>query len=172
MKSAVFIFCLSMLASVAMAQEKIPATDSFMVSGQIKNSITYTIESLDAMPKISLRDVVTVNHRGEALSTLHDVKGVLLKDVLKAVELNTSGPKQAFSYYMLCIASDGFKVVFSRDEIFNTMNGDNTYVVTESGGKKLKDINDRIAILMILGPGKGHVYIKGLRKIVFRSVEE
>ncbi|HEX4849795.1 MAG TPA: molybdopterin-binding protein, partial [Puia sp.] len=72
----------------------------------------------------------------------------------------------------LCMASDGFKVVFSRDEIFSTMNSDNTYIVTESDGKKLKDINDRIAILMIQGPGKGHVYIKGLQKIIFRSVKE
>ena len=166
--SVFFLF----VSAIVIAQSKIPATDSFMVKGQIKNPMTIAINTLDTFKVKSLNDVVTVNHLGQPLQTLKNAKGILLKDVLNNIQLDVSSPKQGFSYYILCVASDGFKVVFSKDEIFNSLNGDNTFIITESDGKKLKEMDDRIAILMLKGNGKGHVYIKGLQQIIFRSVTE
>jgi len=154
------------------AQNNVPQTDSFVVKGQIKNPSAFTIASLDTFRTEMLNDIVTVNHMGQALSTIKNVRGVLLKDVLSKVQLNAPSPKQSFGYYMVCTASDGFTTVFSWNEIFNTLNGDNTYIITEKNGKKLKDIDDRIAILIVLGKGKGHIYIKGLQQIVIKSVTE
>jgi len=154
------------------AQSKIAPTDSFVVKGQIKNSVTFSINMLDTFKAKSLNDIITVNHLGQALTTIKNVRGVLLKDVLSDIQLKSRGPKQSFSYYMECVASDGFKVVFSRNEIFNTMNGDNTFIIVERDGEKLKDIDDRIAILMLTGNGKGHIYIKGLQQIIIKSVNE
>ncbi len=152
------------------AQTKISPTDAFSVSGQIKNPSTFAVATLDTFKIKSLNDVNTVNHMGKVLSQIKNVKGVLLKDVLNHIELNSASPKDAFGYYLECVGSDGFKVVFSRDEVFNTVSGDNLYIITEKDGKKLKDIDDRIAILMIYEPGKGHVYLKGLKEIIFKSV--
>jgi hypothetical protein len=156
----------------SIAQNSVPQTDSFVVKGQIRNPTTFTIHSLDTFKTQMLDDIVTVNHMGQALSTIKNVRGILLKDVLNKIQLNAPSPKQSFGYYMECIASDGFKTVFSWNEIFNTINGDNTYIITEKNGKKLEDIDDRIAILIVLGKGKGHVYIKGLQQIIIKSVSE
>jgi len=161
-----------MIYVVGSAQNNVPQTDSFVVKGKIKNPVAFTIASLDTFKTEMLNDIVTVNHMGQALSTIKNVRGVLLKDVLSKVQLNTPSPKQSFSYYMECTASDGFTTVFSWNEIFNTLNGDNTYIITEKNGKKLKDIDDRIAILIVLGKGRGHIYIRGLQQIVIKSVTE
>jgi hypothetical protein len=120
---------------------------------------------------ISLNDVTTLNHRGEVRAVIKNVKGILFRDVLNGVELITAKPKDFSSYYLECVGSDGFKVVFSRNELFNTSNGDNTYIVLEKDGKKGKDIDDRIAILIMMGPGKGHIYMKGLKEVVFKAVK-
>ena len=172
MKYFVSIFICLSLSVIGYAQNKIPVTDSFTVEGQVKNPSAFTLSMLDTFKAKSLNDVVTVNHMGEALKTIKGAKGILLKDVLAGIQLKSPSPKQLFSYYLECVASDGFKVVFSRNEIFSTMNGDNTYILTEEDGKKLKDTDDRIAILIMLGNGKGHVYMKGLKQIIFKSVIE
>ena len=51
------------------------------------------------------------------------------------------------------------------------MNADNTFIVTETDGKKIRDQDDRISVVMLKGNGKGHVYIKGLQQVIFKSVE-
>lgn len=172
MKYFISVFIAVSFINISYAQNKIPVTDSFLVDGQVKNPVVFTLSMLDTFKSKSLNDVATVNHMGQVLRTIKNAKGILLKDVLAGIQLKSSSPKQSFSYYMVFIASDGFKVVFSRNEIFNTVNGDNTYVLTEEDGKKLKDTDDRIAILMMMGKGKGHIYVKGLNQILIKSVSE
>lgn len=102
---------------------------------------------------------------------IKNVKAILFRDVLNGTELITNKPKDFNSYYIECVGSDGYKVVFSRNELYNTANGDNTYIVLEKDGKKGKDIDDRIAILIMMGPGKGHIYVKGLKEVVFKALK-
>ena len=73
--------------------------------------------------------------------------------------------------YFVFKASDGYKVVFSWNEIYNTDSGNNFFIVTELEGKKLKELEQRIMFISTADLKTGRRYIKGLEKIEVRQVE-
>jgi hypothetical protein len=96
------------------------------------------------------------------------VKGILLKDVIGKAELKASQMKELNQYYFFLEASDGYKVVLSRNEVFNT---NNLYIITSSNGINLKDSRDRIEVLALSEAGKGHILIKGLKSISIQKMD-
>jgi len=153
------------------AQVNVNPTDSFSMTGEIKNPQSVSVREISSFNAVSLNDVVSLNHMGEAKGTMKNVKGVLLRDILKKIELTIVSPKLLYGIYIECIATDGYKTVFSWSEIMNAPSGENVFVITERDGKKLPELDDRITILQLYGPGRGHVYIKGLREIIIQSVK-
>ena len=74
-------------------------------------------------------------------------------------------------FYFVFIASDGYRVVFSWNEIYNTETGNNFFIVTEMEGKKLYDVDQRIIFISTADLKTGRRYIKGLEKIEVRQLE-
>jgi hypothetical protein len=153
------------------AQVNVNPTDSFSIGGEIKNPQVITLSALGAFHTASLNDVASLNHMGQVRGTMKNAKGVLLRDILQKIELNIASPKLLYGFYVECVATDGYKTVFSWNEILNTANGENVYVITERDGKKIAELDDRITILQLYAPGRGHVYIKGLREMIIQSVK-
>ena len=161
-----------LLSSVALhGQVKVNPTEAFTVSGKIKKEVNFTINDLQAYESEKIPDVVISNHLGEAKGTSKNLKGILLKDILAKVEFNTESPKVLSEFYLTCIASDGYKVVFSWNEIFNTATGDNLYLITAKDGKELKDMDDRILIISTTDFKTGRRNVKGLAKIIVDRVD-
>ena len=67
------------------------------------------------------------------------------------------------------MASDGYKVVFSWNKIYNT--GNNFFIVTELEGKKLRELDQRIVFISTADLKTGRRYINGLTKIEVKRVE-
>ena len=106
------------------------------------------------------------NHAGEYRSTLMGISGVPLKLILKDIPLGEESPKVLSRYYIVCEAADGYAVVLSWNELFNTEVGDRVLVVTgiREGGD-----NTRFALISPLDRATGRRYVKQLDKIsVFR----
>lgn len=156
-------FCLLLFFSkIASAQVNVVTTNSFTVEGKLQKSFTFSLTALDSFTVQSIGDVNTYNHLGELKDRKKAVKGILLKDILAKAAIVTAKPKDLSSYYFVLTATDGYKAVLSYNEVFG--NG-NIYVMTENNGKKLLQQDDRIAVLIITAPGKGHVYVKGIKSI-------
>ena len=81
---------------------------------------------------------------------------------MSKIPLDADRKKDPNQYFFLLEATDGYKVVLSRNEVFNT---DNLYIITESNGTSIKQSSDRIEILALSGANKGHIYIKGLKRL-------
>ena len=109
-----------------------------------------------------------VSSKGEEKPIRKNVKGILLKDVLSKRTLAASRTKDLNQYFFLLEATDGYKVVLSRNEVFNT---DNLYIIMESNGNNIKQSADRIEILALAGANKGHIYIKGLKRLTIHKPE-
>ena len=107
----------------------------------------------------------------ERKRVIKNIKGVLLKDVLAKAVLNEEKPKLFSEFYFTCIASDGYKVVFSWNELFNTDIGDHVLIITEQDGKKAETINDCIAILSPRDKATGRRYVQNLRTIRVERVK-
>lgn len=153
------------------AQRTITPSESLKIEGKIKTGATFTIADLEMFEKVEINDQKLFNHNGEAKGNLSKMKGVLLKTVLKSIEFDYQKPKELNEFYFVFVATDGYKVVFSWNEIYNTEAGNNFYIITEMDGKKLKDMDQRIAFISTADLKSGRRYIKALEKIEVRRVE-
>jgi len=123
------------------------------------------------MPEMEIGSLNITNHTGEKRGTASDMKGVLVKDVLQGVKFKTETPRQSSEFYLTFVASDGYKAVFSWNEIFNSPTGDHLYLITEKAGKKIGEMDDRILLVTTSDFKTGRRHIKALSRIVVGRVE-
>lgn len=153
---------------IGLSQQKIASTNQFSIEENNKTLFTVSIDQLNNLPVKSIGDISTLNHKGEIKGIRQNVKSILLKDVLRKLSLEVSKPKELFKYYFVLEATDGYKAVLSYNEIFNA---DNIFIITESNGVVIKQSNDRIEIFSLSKPGVGHIYIKGLMKLILKKAD-
>jgi hypothetical protein len=152
-------------------KENIPTTENFTIEGKVKKSLAVSLTDLSSYRSYSIDSIVITNHLGERRSTLKNVKGVLLKDILNKIEIDAETPKVLSEYYFVCIASDNYKVVFSWNEIFNSATGKSVYLLTGHDGKPASALDNRIALVSPKDEMTGRRYVKGLQKIVIERVK-
>lgn len=170
MKSVLLLFFVA-ISSYVLAQKPIPTTESFTIEGKVKKEMTVSLADLSSYKTYSIDSIVITNHLGERRSSLKNVKGVLLKDILGKVEIDAETPKVLSEYYFVCIASDNYKVVFSWNEIFNSNTGKTVYILTGHDGKPASALDNRIALVSPKDEMTGRRYVKGLQKIVVERVK-
>ena len=155
------LFCLS-----AFGQKDIPPTDAITISGAIEKEFAITLTDISVLPSQPLPDVVITNHLGEPRGTAKGLHGVLVRDLLANMSFNAESPKVLSEYFLTFIASDGYTVVYSWNELFNSPTGNSVFVITEKEGKKLQEMNERILIITPSDFKTGRRHIKGLKSIV------
>ena len=160
-----------MISTFMQAQHDIQTTSSVTVEGKVKKGFSFSLVELDVFKSISLDSIVIYNHLMERKKVLKNIKGVLLKDVLMKIEIDISSPKLLSEFYFTCIAADGYKVVFSWNEIFNSVIGNQAMIITEADGVKAKDRKDCIALLCPADIATGRRYVQGLQKIIIERVQ-
>ena len=172
MKIRILILTIVILTNYSVnAQRTIPPTDTLFVTGKIKNSATFTLADLDTFPKTAIKDQIIYNQNGEIKDTLMGMSGIPIKTLLASILYVYDKPKFLNEFYFVFTTSDGYKVVFSWNEIYNTETGNNFFIVTEMEGKKLKELEQRIVFISTADLKTGRRYIKGLEKIEVRQVE-
>ena len=170
MKQLFFLFLL-ISVQTNFAQRKVEPTNQFAISGKVKAELKFTLADLESYETKAIPDIVVTNNSGEVKSTAKGMKGILLKTILDKLEFPIEKPKELNEFYFTFIASDGYKAVFSWNEIFNTETGNNIYIVTEKDGKKLKEMEERILIVTTTDFKTGRRHIKGLEKIIVSRVD-
>ena len=166
-----FLFLLIISSPLVNAQRKITPTEQFSISGKIKTELKFTLHDLGSYETVAIPDIVVTNNSGEVKSTAKGLKGILLKPILEKLEFPIEKPKELNEFYFTFIASDGYKVVYSWNEIFNTETGNHIYVVTEKDGKKISELEERILIVTPTDFKTGRRHIKDLEKIVVNRVD-
>lgn len=171
MKSILVLFFVITVFSASAQKEIIPTTENFTIEGKVKKDLTVSLADLSAYKSYSFDSIVITNHLGERRSSLKNVKGILLKDILEKIEIDSESPKVLSEYYIVCIASDNYKVVFSWNEIFNSNTGNSVYILTGHDGKPASALDNRIALVSPKDQMTGLRYVKGLQKIVIGRVK-
>jgi hypothetical protein len=145
--------------------QQIKATSSFIISGEVSAPVTINIADLKKWKEVSIDNLIITNHLGEKKSEAKGLKGILLKEILKTVEIKSESPKVLSEYYFVLAASDGYKVVYSWNELFNTATGDSVYLVTEKNGKTITEMDDSILVVSTKDFKTGRRNVKGLSSI-------
>lgn len=170
MKCFMLLLCLT-ARLFAPGQKPIPTTENFAIEGKVKKEVKISLADLSSYKSYSIDSIVITNHLGERRSTLKNVKGVLLKDILGKTEIDSENPKVLSEFYFICIASDNYKVIFSWNEIFNNDLGKSIYVLNGHDGKPPSALDNRIALISQHDYTTGRRYVKGLQKIIIERVK-
>lgn len=141
------------------------------VTGNIVKPITVNFTDFKNYASQSIDSLVILNHKQEYKSTLKKLKGVLLKDVLSKAEFTVNSPKVLSEFYIVCVADDGYKVVFSWNEIFNSLTGDKALILTEINGNSTISQKEGIILVTPTDKATGRRYVKNLSKITIHQVQ-
>ena len=166
-----YYFILVFFSMTVLAQKADVTSDSFKVTGLVKKELVFSLADIEKYTSNSIADVTITNHLGESRGTASKLTGILVKDLLKDLELQEQSPKLFSEFYLIFVAADNYKVVYSWNEIFNSSTGDNLYLITSRDGKSLKEMEERILILTPTDFKTGRRHIKGLSKIIVERVD-
>jgi hypothetical protein len=166
------LLALIVLVSVlkATAQDKPVTSESLTISGKIKKEMTHLLSNLDTFKKADIGNMDFLDAKEMKYKAM-DIKGILLKDLLGKIEFQPETHKAINKFYLVFEAPDGFKVVFSYNEIFHPQGSANLYLVTDYDGKDIKNMDERILIISCNDLKTGHKFIKGLDKIIVKEAE-
>ncbi|RYD92731.1 MAG: molybdopterin-binding protein [Sphingobacteriales bacterium] len=168
MKNILLLLLISCSAiSGAFAQQ----TKSFSISGKVKKESTITIDSLKQYTAKDLGSINITNHKGDFKHKDDELQGVLLKDILSHTVFDVASPKLLSEFYFICIASDGYKVVYSWNELYNTETGNTVFIITEKNGIKLDAMPESIQMVSMQDFKTGRRYLHNLSKIVVGRAE-
>lgn len=170
MKNISLTFILLFLTASLFAQRKIEPTNELQIFGLVDSAITISYEKICAMKTVDVGDLILKNQEGEFKKEYKNVKGVALLDILNKINISTAKPKELNTYYFVFTASDGYAVVFSWNEIFNSDIGKSSYVIIEANDKKLSESDDRILLMSTKDFNLGRRHIKGLKTIEVKKI--
>lgn len=153
------------------SQETKSISDHFTIEGKVTNQVNFNFRNANDYTIITLDSFVIYNHLHERKRAIKNIKGILLTDILKKAGIDEKNPKLMSEFYFTCIAVDGYKVVFSWNEIFNTDVGKGILVVTEADGMKEDALPDKMLLLSSKDYATGRRFVKGLEKIIVDRVK-
>ena len=160
-----------MLATIkSEAQNKLTTSDQVTISGKVKTEMTFTISELDKLTKTNVGDVTFMEGK-EVKYTGHDIKGISLKQLFEKISFDNETHKALNKFYFVLEAPDGYKVVFSYNEIFSPITCNNFFLVTDYDGKNITVMGDRILVISCNDAKQGHKSVKGLNKIIVKEAD-
>ncbi|MEN6330726.1 MAG: molybdopterin-dependent oxidoreductase [Smithella sp.] len=122
-------------------------TYELFVSGLVKNSLHLRVEDLQRMEISEVRNLTMLCGSGQEKGIVESYRGVLLRNILDKAEIIL---KEHYSTNWICIAlksSEGYRVIFSWHEIYNTAVGDQAIVIFEKNGEPLDEKEGAIAFI-------------------------
>jgi hypothetical protein len=164
------LILLFLCSSVAFAQEPLKQTTSFSINGKVKNGSVITMDSLNSYPVNAVGDIKVTDHLGTFKHQDDQLKGVLLKDILSHTVLDASSPKLYSRFYFSCTGNDGYVVVYSWNELFNTEVGNHVFIIMEKNGVKADKMPESIQMTSATDFKTGRRYLHNLDKIVVGEV--
>jgi len=170
MKKIIISILLLVVSVTGFSQNKIETTNEFTVTGLVDKPITISYPDIEKQKIIDIGDFKITNHLGEFKKEYKNVKGVLLLDLLKDISITTASPKLLSEYYLVFKASDGYSVVVSWNELFNTEIGNTFYIVTEANNQSQKDAPEKILLIATKDFKTGRRHIKGLHNIEVKRI--
>jgi hypothetical protein len=170
MKRILAFVSIIFLSIAVRSQPTIIPTNDIRIFGAIEKVVNYSFDDILKFNTVNVEDQLIYNHSGDVKDTLNLLKGVPLKDFLRDVQYTYEKPKELNEFYFVFTASDGYRVVFSWNEIYNSEAGNSFYIITEMKGKSMKELDQRIVFLSSKDLKSGRRYIKCLQSIEIRKL--
>ncbi len=170
MKTLSFTLLFVFSITFGFAQKSVESTDQFTISGLVDKPKTISFSDLQREKSIEIGDFKITNHAGEFRKEYKNLKAVPLLNLLKDVKITAESPKVLSEYYLVLKASDGYSVVLSWNELFNTEIGNSFFIVLEADGKSQAESTERILLIATKDFKTGRRHVKGLQSIEIKKI--
>lgn len=147
-------------------------TDKITVSGAVEHTLVLSVDDLRKFPQQQSGDISLQRQSGADAGKLEKLKGVLLRDILQQAAVVSHDHNDVKKLAVIAGASDGYKVVYSWSEIFNSPLGDGIIVYYEKDGAPLADSEGHIAMISAKDTRTGPRHVKWLQTITVKKVAE
>jgi hypothetical protein len=87
-------------------------SDYFSIGGEIAKSIEINT-AVKSYPGISLNSMTVYSHDMKVKYVMRNIKGVLLKNILARADFIEKHPKALNAFYIECIATNGYDILYS-----------------------------------------------------------
>ncbi|NNU33312.1 molybdopterin-binding protein [Mucilaginibacter sp. S1162] len=165
------LLLLSFCTSVAFAQETVKPTNQFSIGGKVKKGSVITMDSLKQYTIQTIGDIKITDHTGVFKHEDDKLKGILIKDVLSHTQFDVGSPKLLSTLYFVFVAADGYKVVYSSNELYNTEVGNHVYILMEKNGVKTSAMKESLQMTSMMDLKTGRRYLHNLDKIIVGMAE-
>ena len=170
-KMGILLLAIVMYSITAVAQRDVKPTNSFTITGLVKQSLTIDLSTLSKYPEVTIGDMQVKNQRGEEKPAEKGMKGVLFKTFLDSAGFDVNKPKELNGIYIVLLASDGYKNVYSWNELFNDTLGDHVFIVTEKEGKRMEQVDGGILVICTADINTGRRHLKGLKEVKVKMAD-
>jgi hypothetical protein len=135
------------------------------VTGRVANPLMLKMAEIRDMEGEEFRDLFIVCSTGEPRDNIQRCRGVLIEKIIQRADALKEEHNDTKKMFIVATADDGYKVVFSWQEIFNTQIGGGVAVLTERDGRPLGETRDRIDLISAQVYYAGSRYVRDLRHI-------
>lgn len=170
MKSTQFLLVFLILSIAGFAQKQVESTNQFTIMGLVEKPKVITYADLQKEKSIEIGDLKITNHVGEFRKEYKQLKGIPLLSLFDDVTITATSPKVLSEYYVVIKASDGYSVVLSWNELFNTEIGKTFFIVMEADGKSLVNSTEKILLIATKDFKTGRRHVKGLQSIEIKKI--
>jgi len=122
------------------------ASDQLTITGAVARPLTFKVDDLKAFPADQI-STLTLARRVDDKETSSTVRGVRLTSLLERAALVEADHNTWKHTFVIATATDGYQVVFSWPELFNTDVGPGVLVIFERDGAPLGDREGRLALV-------------------------
>jgi len=135
------------------------------VTGRVAKPLMLGMTDIQALGMEEFQDLFIVCGTGEPRDTIRHCRGVLMEKILQKAEVIKAEHNDTKRMFIVASADDGYKVVFSWQEIFNTVIGGGVAILTEREGKPLGENGGRLDLISAQDYYAGSRHVRDLRHI-------
>jgi hypothetical protein len=135
------------------------------VTGRVTTPLELGVEELRAMDTEEIPDLHIICGDGDPKGNIRNCKGVLLEKILGMADVIKAQHNDTKKMFIVVSAHDGYKTVFSWQEIFNTAVGGGVMVLLERDGKPLDGDRGQLELISAEDYFTGSRYVRGLKDI-------
>jgi hypothetical protein len=147
------------------AEESDLRCNKLLVTGRVTTPLVLGMEKLRAMDTEEIADLMIICGDGDPKGNIRNCKGILLENVIRMADVIKEEHNDTKKMFIVVSAHDGYKVVFSWQEIFNTSVGGGVMILLERDGKTLDGEQGQLELISAEDYFTGSRYVRGLKNI-------
>lgn len=141
------------------------SAEALRITGRVKQPLVLCLKELCEMDTEEVKDLPIICGTGTPKGRIVNCRGVLLENVIRKAELIKEEDNDTKKMFVVASAGDGYKVVFSWQEIFNTPIGGGVMILIEKDGESLCREQGCLELISAQDYFTGSRYVKGLESI-------